>query len=99
MKYNIQLSFNLFLFFFFFSRSFKQYISLDQNSNKEVCSHILKVNTHVKPATAKGDGSKSVLFDASIYSGQRVEQIGAGEEMDIGKQSVGRIACCHMSNK
>lgn len=99
MKYNIQLSINLFSVFFFFPRSFKQYISLDQNSNKEACSHILKVNAHVKPATAKGDGSKSVLFDASIYSGQRVEQIGAGEEMDIGKQSVGRIACCHMSNK
>lgn len=40
-----------------------------------------------------------ILFDARIYSGQRVEQIGAGEEMDIGKQSVGRIACCYMSNK
>ncbi|OMO59584.1 hypothetical protein CCACVL1_24742 [Corchorus capsularis] len=40
----------------------------ESSIESEACAAILKVNTDVKPVAVKGDGSKSVLFDASTLA-------------------------------
>ncbi|XP_030507044.2 uncharacterized protein LOC115722069 isoform X1 [Cannabis sativa] len=46
-----------------------------KGKEKEACMDILAVNTTIKPATVKGDRSKSVLFDACVLA-KKLDQFG-----------------------